>query len=175
MTRRILDLGCGQKKYPGAIGADRNRKSHADLICDLEGQSYPFRDNTFDLVVCDNLMEHLSDIPSALREIHRILKPGGEVVIIVPHFSSDDSYADVTHKHHLSVRALDAFMPGISAFDYYVSFKFELIERRIIFGNLKRLLGIQWFANARYRFYETHLAFLFQAHRIKWRLKTIKP
>ncbi len=171
---RILDLGCGQKKYPGAIGADLNRSSHADAICNLAWYPYPFRPDSFDFIVCDNVLEHLEDIVSALREIHRISKAGGEVLIISPHFSSDDSYADVTHRHSFSLRAFDEFMPRRSAFDYYVDFKFDPIERRICFGRLKRLLGIQWLANRFSGCYETHLAFIFQAHHIQLRLRTVK-
>lgn len=171
---RILDLGCGQKKYAGAIGADLNRRSHADVVCDLGACPYPFRPGSFDLIVCDNVLEHLEDMVSALREIHRISKPAGEILIIVPHFSSDDAYSDVTHRHSLSLRAFDEFMPRRSAFDYYVDFKFDLVERRICFGRIKRLLGIEWLANRFPRTYETHLAFIFQAHSIRIRLRSIK-
>jgi hypothetical protein len=33
--KKILDVGCGQNKFPGAIGIDANRLSHADVIHDL--------------------------------------------------------------------------------------------------------------------------------------------
>ena len=174
MGKRSLDLGCGQKKYPGAIGADLNRRSHADVICHLGRYPYPFRPEAFDLIVCDNLVEHLEDISSTLREIHRILKTGGELLILSPHFSSDDSYSDVTHRHSLSLRVFDEFLPGRSAFDYYVNFKFDLIERRICFGRLKRLFGIERLANRFSKTYETHLAFILQAHHIQIRLRKIK-
>ncbi len=140
---RILDLGCGQKKFPGAIGADLNRRSHADVICNLAGFPYPFRPNSFDHIVCDNVVEHLEEVVAAMQEIHRILKPGGDVLILSPHFSSDDSYADVTHRHSFSIRAFDEFLAQVSVFDYYVAFKFEPLERKIVFGRLKRVLGIE--------------------------------
>lgn len=174
MTKYLLDLGCGQKKAPGAIGVDLNRHSSADIISDLNSSSYPFMENSINLVICDNILEHLENIVSAMREIHRILKPGGKLLIISPHFSSDDAYSDVTHRHSFSLRAFDAFMPGESGFDYYVNFKFRLITRKICFGRLKRLLGIEWFANRSPGIYETHLAFILQAHSIQIELQTIK-
>ncbi len=174
MEKRSLDLGCGQRKSPGAIGADLNRRSHADVICHLGRCPYPFRPETFDFIVCDNLVEHLEDISSALKEIHRILKTGGELLILSPHFSSDDSYSDVTHRHALSIRSFDEFIPHRSAFDYYVDFKFGLIERKISFGRFKCLLGIESLANRFPDIYETHLAFILQAHSIRLRLRKIE-
>ena len=45
---KILDVGCGIHKYPGAIGVDRNPASRADVICDLDHFPYPFADSSFD-------------------------------------------------------------------------------------------------------------------------------
>lgn len=44
-----------------------------------------FPDNTFDAVICSEVMEHLPDYHAALREIRRILKPDGKLCITVPH------------------------------------------------------------------------------------------
>jgi hypothetical protein len=47
---RILDVGCGPSKYPGAIGVDVNPKTAADVICDLDRGRLPFREDSFDEV-----------------------------------------------------------------------------------------------------------------------------
>ncbi len=47
-------------------------------------QKTPFRDETFDVVVCNHVMEHVSDDSVAMREIRRILKPGGWAMLQVP-------------------------------------------------------------------------------------------
>ena len=46
----ILDIGCGQNKYPGAIGIDTNPNTAADVLCDLDRPPYPFRDNSFEQI-----------------------------------------------------------------------------------------------------------------------------
>src|SRR5262249_31358454 len=51
----------------------------ADLISDL-----PFRSETFDLVLLLEVIEHLPDIPHSLREIARVLKPGGTAIVTTP-------------------------------------------------------------------------------------------
>ena len=51
----------------------------ADLISDL-----PFRSQSFDLVLMLEVIEHLPDIPHSLREIARVLKPGGIAIVTTP-------------------------------------------------------------------------------------------
>ncbi len=46
----------------------------------------PFADATFDRIVCSEVLEHLTDYPAALGEIHRVLKPGGLLAISVPRY-----------------------------------------------------------------------------------------
>ncbi len=41
------------------------------------GEPYPFADNSFDVIYCDWVLEHIEDIPAFVSEIHRILAPGG--------------------------------------------------------------------------------------------------
>lgn len=57
-------------------------------LCDLERDRIPFQDNFFDLVVANQVFEHLKNIYSPLSEIHRVLKPGGILVFSVPNLAS---------------------------------------------------------------------------------------
>ncbi len=47
----------------------------------------PFEDNHFDVVLCNHVLEHVADDIKAMREIHRVLKPGGWALMQVPFFS----------------------------------------------------------------------------------------
>lgn len=47
----------------------------------------PFNENTFDAVLCNHVLEHVADDNLALREIKRVLKPGGWAILQVPFFS----------------------------------------------------------------------------------------
>jgi SAM-dependent methyltransferase len=91
-----LHLGCGQNYYKGWINLDRNPDNFSDLMHDLEVYPWPFEDNTFDEIWADQLLEHLSDVPKAVREVHRILKPGGVFSGQVPYCGSVWAFIDPT-------------------------------------------------------------------------------
>ena len=94
----ILDLGCGKKKYPKAIGIDIGKTSDADIIFNLE-KGIPFPSNQFDLVYTSHTLEHLypKKLVFVLEEIWRITKPKGKMRIIVPHFSGVGAATNPTH------------------------------------------------------------------------------
>lgn len=96
----ILDVGCGagivsnalaQHSFnvsgidmsQAAINAASNEAARRDLQCRFAvGSAYalPFPDGVFDGVVASDVLEHFSDLTLAIREIHRVLKPGGKLV-----------------------------------------------------------------------------------------------
>src|SRR3989304_6582081 len=80
--KKILDVGCGQHKYPGAIGLDSNPKTAADVIHDLGGVPYPFPDNQVDEVIGTHVVEHVPDVMAFISERHRITKPGGRLTLL---------------------------------------------------------------------------------------------
>ena len=74
--KRVLELGCGHVKAPGAIGVDSNiDATAADVIADLN-HPLPFADDSFDKVRAIHLIEHLHDVMRALAEIHRVTRAG---------------------------------------------------------------------------------------------------
>ena len=109
--KKILDLGCGNKKRPGAIGVDCYNRTAADVIHDLNVFPYPFQDATFDEIYLDNTLEHLDDVLKVMEEVHRISKPGGLVKVIVPYFRSRWAFVDPTHRHFFTVDSFAYFDP----------------------------------------------------------------
>ena len=109
--KKILDLGCGNKKRSGAIGVDFNERTSADIIHNLNIFPYPFEDSSFDEIYLDNTLEHLDDVLGVMEEVHRICKPGGIVKVIVPYFRSTWAYIDPTHKHFFTVDSFAYFDP----------------------------------------------------------------
>jgi len=53
-------------------------------IADLSNENLPYPDESFDLVTCTEVIEHLEHYRSTLREIHRVLRPDGTLVITTP-------------------------------------------------------------------------------------------
>src|SRR5580704_11258141 len=70
---RILDVGCGRKKYPGSIGIDMSPAGQADVLCDWTRT--PFAGSTFDEVRLIHMIEEVDDIFRVLAEAHRVEKP----------------------------------------------------------------------------------------------------
>jgi SAM-dependent methyltransferase len=68
---------------PGAVASIRELV-HED-VHQLDGNVTPFADHTFDQVIIVDLLEHLPDDRGFIRELERIMKPGGTLIINVPH------------------------------------------------------------------------------------------
>lgn len=119
--KQIFHLGCGPNKKSGTIGIDINRNTNADVIHDLNKFPYPFKKEQFDLVLAENILEHLKDIPKVMEEIHKISKNGARLLITTGHFSGIDSFTDPTHKHFFTSRTFDYFIPGTDLFELQYS------------------------------------------------------
>src|SRR5215210_3102518 len=85
--KKILDVGCGRNKTPGAIGLDSNSRTDADVIHDLGDLPYPFSDDEFDEVIGNHVIEHVPDVMAFVSELYRIARPGGRIKILTPHYS----------------------------------------------------------------------------------------
>ena len=132
----ILDLGCGNKKLPGAIGIDINPLSDADVIHDLNILPYPFEDSLFDEIIADNVVEHLDDVIKIMEELSRISKPGARIKIIVPYFRSRWAYIDPTHQHHFTVDSFAYFDPDHILSKLYRYSKVRFKVEKVIFNEL---------------------------------------
>lgn len=174
---RILDVGCGINKTPGAIGIDRNPASCADVLCDLDRCPYPFRDSSFDALRAVHVIEHVSDVIRTMEEFHRLVRNGGEVYIATPHYTDFSSFCDPTHRWHLNSFSLRYFGEDHGGFGYYSAAKFQEISVRVKLLALWRWLGFEFLVNAfpRYRrFWEHYLCYVVRGKFIEWRLRAIK-
>ncbi|MDP2910030.1 MAG: class I SAM-dependent methyltransferase [bacterium] len=95
--QKKLNLGCGETKKNDYVNLDWQKSVEPDIIHDLNISPYPFPDNYFDLIEASHILEHLDKPFLAMKELHRILKPGGRLVIKVPHFSRGFTHAEHSH------------------------------------------------------------------------------
>jgi len=107
--KRVADLGCGKRKFPGALGIDISSESDADVVHDLASFPYPLEPDSCDAIVLNHVIEHLPFLPPVMKEVHRLLRAGGRCWIATPHFTDADSWADPTHRYHFSIRSMNAF------------------------------------------------------------------
>lgn len=186
-NERILDVGCGTHKVHCAIGIDHTPAPGVDVVYDLNSFPWPFAANEFDRAVCCHSLAHLDSVVRAIEELHRILRPGGLLEIVTPHFSSDNAFTDITSRWFFGLRSMDYFCPSRKLSKYrYSTAEFELLEARISFlqaavfspdrhrANPFRVLGIEAVINRFPRFYEHFLAFVLRANDVYYRLRVIK-
>jgi SAM-dependent methyltransferase len=178
---RVLSLGCGRAKdvFPEAgracdvVGVDVNPNVGADVIHDLDQFPYPFPDDSFDLVICQDVLEHLQNIPRAMAEIHRVLRPGGRLRIRTPHFSSCYAYNDPTHQRFFGYYAFDRFLPA-SEGNPDGAGQFLYQSRQIVFPKPWRLLGLACLANRFPRRWEQFFSFIVRAENLLIEMEAVK-
>ena len=174
---RTLDVGCGINKHPGAIGIDRNPASRADVLGDLDRFPYPFRDGSFDRVRAVHVIEHVSDVVRTMEEFHRLLKPGGRVYLVTPHYTDFSSFCDPTHRWHLNSFSFRYFGEDHAGFGYYSPARFCEISVRVRLLAFWRCLGFGLLVNgsARFRrFWEHYLCFLVRGKVVEFELEARK-
>jgi SAM-dependent methyltransferase len=84
---RLLDVGCGVKPYypffrdyvSEYVGVDVPGNPDADLEGTIE--SIPVADGSFDVVLCSQVLEHCGDPAQGVRELRRVVAPGGRVLL----------------------------------------------------------------------------------------------
>jgi GT2 family glycosyltransferase len=126
---KVLDLGCGGKKIdPRVIGVDIRPNgdygvgynalipSGGEVACDVV-ELKPFADKSVDGILSKHLLEHLLDVPKALREWARVLKDGGRLVILVPDWRYCEAVScDPSHVHAFTPESLASLIDTVGGF-----------------------------------------------------------
>ncbi len=91
---RLIDIGCGTKPYADMfrdlvdehVGVDHEASPHdtSQLVLFCSAYEIPAPDASFDCAVSTAVLEHLEEPERALRECHRVLKPGAAAIYSVP-------------------------------------------------------------------------------------------
>lgn len=96
MKGKLLDLGCGNKPYydiysetcDSSVGCDvpstLHKNSVVEVECAAEDIGRHFPENSFDSVLCTEVLEHTSDDMKVISNVNKLLKPGGSLLISSP-------------------------------------------------------------------------------------------
>lgn len=184
----IIELGCGPNKRPGVIGIDQFNLPGVDFVTDLE-HGLPFLEtNSVDEIISRHVLEHIENFQLLMEEIHRVLKPGGKKVIIVPHFSSPYYYSDFTHRRFFGLYTFDYFADPASTRlkrkvpSFYSDLRFTISFRRLVFKspfqgrNLIKAVFTWFFNSTTYlqELYEEQLCYLLPCQEIVFELIPVK-
>ena len=144
---RVLDAGCGEgvlvDEFAGKLqieGVDANYSSARVRSGSIT--SLPYDAATFDRVLCLDVLEHLqyADQPRAFAELHRVLKPGGSLLVSVPNLAHLQSRVHFLLRGRLIRTASEYKHPGDRPVHEYLQLAtragFLLAERRGIFPTL---------------------------------------
>ena len=144
---RVLDAGCGEgvlvDEYAGRleiVGVDANYSSARVTTGSL--MALPFPDASFERALCLDVLEHLefADQPRALVELHRVVAPGGELLVSVPNLAHLQSRIQFLLRGRLIRTASEYKHPGDRPVVEYLQLArragFTLTRRRGIFPTI---------------------------------------
>lgn len=114
-----LNFGCGSDYREGWINVDMSQegdeygaKIKTDKAFNFDKFPYPFKDNTFDYIYTNQVLEHLLYPEKCMKELIRICKKGAIIEIRVPHFADYQAFENPTHKKYFSLNSINHMLYG---------------------------------------------------------------
>ncbi len=176
----IVELGCGQKKMPDAIGVDKVDLPNVDIVADMEQGLSFLPDNSVDELHSRSVFEHVDNFQFLMEEIVRVLKKDGLSFVFVPHFSNPHYYSDYTHRRFFGLYTFYYFVESEHQLarkvpNFYTDVRIRIMSQRLKFRSsfsflkpLKNLFG--FFINLHpviQAYYEENLCYIFPCHGIE--------
>lgn len=165
LTGRVLENGCGVGMYIEHLAPhvgqivgleyDLERATVAgqrseQIVC-AAGEKLPFPDESFDVILSHEVLEHVQDDRQAVTEMARVLKPGGRMVIFVPnqgypfethgiYWQGHYQFGNIPLVNYLPRRWRDRLAPHVRVYrrrdlkQLFSGLPVKIIQQRIIFG-----------------------------------------
>ena len=150
---KVLDVGCGLGEFleerPKSSGIDINK--HCIDFCKVKGldvklgnaTKIPYKDKSFDGIFCSCVLEHLKRPELAIKEMRRVLKQNGKMILVVPTecgFKRDNTHVKFWNKENIR-ELLEKSNFKIEKM-FYFPFSFKFFRERIFFNEL-RIIAIK--------------------------------
>lgn len=190
-----LNLGCGSKRVPGYVGVDIGEGSAVDVRMDVMDYLRSLAPHSVQQIYSAHFLEHVEarDLRPMLLEFDRVLRPGGGIQVIVPHYSNPYFYSDPTHRMFFGVHTFSYFcdrsclrrrvpryteIPGWSLLD--VKLYFKPYAKLKLFGIKIPLIAawLNWGINKRLRaieIFERHFCGLWSIFEVTYRIEKRAP
>lgn len=121
----VLDVGCGISTLLNHVEAKQKYgvdplveeyknffKYPEDVTVKMaRGENLPFQENTFDIVICSNVLDHTDDPLKTLNEIYRVLKHSGKLILTLEIFPNEIK-RDAAHPHSITLKKLNLLLLG---------------------------------------------------------------
>ena len=148
---RVLDAGCGEAPYSPLFANQRYETLDArppatyepTFTCPIS--DIPVPDNSFDAIICTQVLEHVSDPIGVLKELHRVLKPGFHCYLSLPLVFEEH---EMPHDYFRYTRSGLVHMAEVSGFEVVeifwlegfhatISYLLGYIAKNIRYGHLR--------------------------------------
>lgn len=168
----VLENGCGVGMYVEKLSAfggrvvglefDLERATEAGIrskeIINAAGESIPLPDSTFDLILSHEVIEHVQDDRAAVREMIRVLKPGGRVALFCPNrgypyethgifWKGSYYFGNKLFVNYLPRALRDKLAPHVRVYSagdlqkLFTGLPVKFIERTVIFGAYDNIIA----------------------------------
>jgi SAM-dependent methyltransferase len=169
---RILENGCGVGMYVEhlapfggtAVGLEYDYERAADAgsrsrrIINGAGESLPLPSDAFDLILSHEVLEHVQDDAQAIREMIRVLRPGGRIVIFVPnrgypfethgiYWRGEYKFGNIPLVNYLARAWRDKLAPHVRVYSWrdlaklFDGLPVKFIQRTVIFGAYDNIIA----------------------------------
>jgi SAM-dependent methyltransferase len=154
---KLMDFGCGLKPYEAMftvdeyVGVDYKGDgptySHHKVDVFYDGHTLPFEDDHFDSIFSSEVFEHVFNLPEIMKELHRVLKPGGLILVSCPFaFGEHEAPADYARYTSFAIKSLFT-SHGFEVVHYEKTGSFieAIVQQRIAYWDrhvISRIAGI---------------------------------
>ncbi len=125
-----LDLACGPQNKVGYVHHEnvgaKEYLPHVDIEHDLTVFPWPWADGEFQEIRAEDIVEHLPNLIDFMNECHRIMAPGGVLIIRTPAWDAEFSHIDPTHIRLYALDTFDFFDPMTA----YGSYNTHLTDKK---------------------------------------------
>lgn len=183
-----IELGCGaNKRHADAIGIDALDYPGVDIIGDVYEVLTRFPSASVDRIYSYHFIEHVESVSRLLAELSRVLKLGGEIEFVTPHFSNPHFYSDPTHRNFFGLYTFSYFSTStlfqrrVPTYQEKLHFRLEHVDLRFksfppfyVRHAFKKLIGTL-FNSCSYmqELYEENFCYLIPCYEVCYRLRRV--